>query len=42
MIKCLVLDELHHDHWETVLHEWLRAQMLRPGRIPSAFGVRLG
>ena len=22
MIKCLVLDELHHDHWETVLHEW--------------------
>ena len=28
-------------NWEVVLHKWLRAQMLRPGRVLSVLGVRL-
>ena len=38
--KCFVLDELH-SRYKIVPHEWLRAQLLRPGRVPSALGVRL-
>ena len=27
MLKCLVLNKVN-DHWEVVLHKWLRSQML--------------